>query len=1293
MSQQSSFRVLDAYQIEKAMSEDAPTNHASPARATTSGRGRGRGRYARAKNGRVTKPTQQKAATGRGRRQKVYDDPKLQAAHERSQELKQAFSTIVKAVKPAVQEISDRSEVPEYDTITNFLRQRRDDTIEQAARARDYGLQMTRHVYDAEVKKVFETLSTKAAELCEAEYGRILKELDRLEYLYDNNLPADLPPLDDDRYEYKDISQEDADWQGVFYQTQENGVELPYSGKPLSQLMQKPQTQPLDPSKRKADSQPEGQHAPKIAATGKDDEGLPQMPRHPAGLLGASDAIEESAAPTPDSGSARQTPAPEPVEEVPLKRVSQRVASDPDEFGVRLISRRPTRMDIPNNRIVLPNLFEWDDLDIGFRDSTNCAKKGATKARRGNYLGQPGSSYLFVDRRVGIWDSTLAAGELDEELVKKHNLHPRLGLPLPSSTNAWEPPKPIADGWKPVVCVPPKGAAIHASRTIEDARVDADTDEIERRMAFKRAMHEFCNGADIQAEEVGPDAALLEERRAKTLAAHALVTEDTEAFARFAGDILGAAASVEAVEEAPRTAAPKRSRAPYDAIRDVFGDNQPTRQPSPPAAQEALASPDTTNLLALATLTLELATAQVPTTEPAPYNQPQPNGAAVHEQPQAEESRLESVVESARFARQNAAPVHVEPARSHDFLRTALNLRTPPPPQFPAMSHEEYMAAPVRPPTQYAQPPLGMPMQAPQPPAGRTPFSNTGTAKALPALRPMRGLLNEPPAQPEPQPGMHHSGMVPSNTGSYYAPVTSRPYHNGYSLQEPMQPMMQHQPMGNLLQPRSAALPAEETFDYKEAIKDYTPVEPPPRHGPTQIRGWTHNNIRKTAAAITAGRSGGKGKKIVKGGTKMRAREEEDDDQGEQGRGKRVKRGEQTIGSAPATTTAAAVQDGGVATASKTRAREEDNDQGDSNQGREKKRVRWAEPTTSASPPITGYPAISQPRGRLLAPAPPRVQPAPPHYFGHPHGPGLQGVLASPQAFAPLPAPISSSYYDPMLAHRTPAVSMFSVQYGPEWGEGESGAGKSSSMHTSASANITSSEHIASFYNQPPTAYTTSTAHMPAPQQSPLAALEYVSPEDLLPLASAAYRGLHQAREATPVSGGKQGQQQEVIENTPATVSPAQNLSVENLPSQTTPAPAPKSNKLAAKLIKSRARSVARAVPATRSPYNLRRRRGNTPAVSTTATTTSAAAPVTASTTSAAALTAASTAPTTMSTAGLTTTTTPSAAVSTTMAATPSPSTTPAAATSTPPTTLTTPHVNTFTIKDCCIYDVDCPCA
>jgi len=34
-------------------------------------------------------------------------------------------------------------------------------------------------------------------------------------------------------------------------------------------------------------------------------------------------------------------------------------------------------------------------------------------------------------------------------------------------------------------------------------------------------------------------------------------------------------------------------------------------------------------------------------------------------------------------------------------------------------------------------------------------------------------------------------------------------------------------------------------YDYKEGIKDYNPIEPPPRTGPTQIRGWTHNNLKK----------------------------------------------------------------------------------------------------------------------------------------------------------------------------------------------------------------------------------------------------------------------------------------------------------------------------------------------------------------------------------------------------------------------------------------------------------------
>ena len=34
-------------------------------------------------------------------------------------------------------------------------------------------------------------------------------------------------------------------------------------------------------------------------------------------------------------------------------------------------------------------------------------------------------------------------------------------------------------------------------------------------------------------------------------------------------------------------------------------------------------------------------------------------------------------------------------------------------------------------------------------------------------------------------------------------------------------------------------------YDHKEAIKDYRANEPPPRSGPTTIRGWNVNNVAK----------------------------------------------------------------------------------------------------------------------------------------------------------------------------------------------------------------------------------------------------------------------------------------------------------------------------------------------------------------------------------------------------------------------------------------------------------------
>lgn len=150
--------------------EVAVTQNVTASRATAvpSNRGRGRGRWTRPRNTKVTKPAQQKAPSGRGRRQKVYDNLRVQAAHERTQELKQAFLAISKLVKPAAQEVADRSinelledpalykQVPQYGATKKFLRDRHHETIQQCDDRLQHGLAMAEHVWQAQHQKVIE---------------------------------------------------------------------------------------------------------------------------------------------------------------------------------------------------------------------------------------------------------------------------------------------------------------------------------------------------------------------------------------------------------------------------------------------------------------------------------------------------------------------------------------------------------------------------------------------------------------------------------------------------------------------------------------------------------------------------------------------------------------------------------------------------------------------------------------------------------------------------------------------------------------------------------------------------------------------------------------------------------------------------------------------------------------------------------------------------------------------------------------------------------------------------------
>ncbi|KAK4232102.1 hypothetical protein QBC38DRAFT_145487 [Podospora fimiseda] len=954
--------------------QPSPAKASSSATAARGGRGRGRGSRG-GRGGRIIKPAQAKAQTGRGRRQKVYDSSKAQAAHERMQELKQAFSTIVKVVKPAVQEIADRSvnellqdptafeKVPEYRETQDFLQERVEDTKAKATKARKFGLEMANRVYENEQKAAREACTRQIEDLMYDRLGQMLQQLDRLEFLHDHNLPVDLVNLPDEDFEYVKITVEEANSQGPFVEYAPDGIELPFSGRSVKELMVKPQTLSLEVSKRKADGQPEGQPPSKVAAVAKEEEAVPSMPRHTASLLGAVDAIDESEA-TPQDSSNAPTPAAEPADDVAGTVERPRASADPvpadvpglpiprgatgpDEFGVRLIARRPTRMDMPNNRIMVPNLFDWDEHDIGFRDSTNSAQKGATRARRGKYMEKPGSNFMFIDRRVGIWDSTEAAGEFNDSLIKKHGLHPTLGIFLPTSINLEEPPTPHADGWKTKAFVPPSGEIIYASRTIAAAHRERVHNRMEVKMVSKinmtNLLSRWCEEEGLSMDDIAPDAEVMEERRKEFLLEHKLdpetifvqsptppsptpepAVQDTAGFDQFVNDALRAAAEKTKVKEAePRrpvaTKSAKSSR-PYDAIRDVFLGNA-TEQQSQDVAPPPAAATDDSSLRCLADAAVrQESVSEYSAVDPALYNQSQPNGVGkVNEYEQGEYPRpmeyTQAHTEPAPYMQPIEAPRPAEPSRSNDFLMTALN---PPSPasSYPPPPTAEYSGAP-----------------APSQSTALRPFGNLTSAKSLPALRPMRNVLNDPSPPPESQqssPAMQHGSMVMTN-GTYYQSAPVRPYHNGYApIPEPLQihpiqpSVMQPGPLQAPLaavpdsrhmnsysvspppyltvQPGLASLasmgqqqpgagsangqqnsskyrklepaptpPHRQSFsangqelrtvqfDYRESIKDYPAVEAPPRHGPTQIRGWSYNNqnVKKTNPATRPNSSKG----------------------------------------------------------------------------------------------------------------------------------------------------------------------------------------------------------------------------------------------------------------------------------------------------------------------------------------------------------------------------------------------------------------------------------------------------
>ncbi|CCF43707.1 hypothetical protein CH063_13333, partial [Colletotrichum higginsianum] len=593
-----------------------------------------------------------------------------------------------------------------------------------------------------------------------------LHRLDILEYLHDHGLPVDLV---DGGWNYKRITDKEAEEFGI-YEVYVDGKLVPYpqivEGTEAHALRQAAWAEPqpakdsLAPptsaattvprAKRRAKDQPEGQPTSKRSA------GDVAPVRHIAGIMSAQQApIEDE--------SNESTPVPEgPVTADQREPALPAKASEPDEYGCRQVNR-PTAKNGASiaNRLIVPPSFQFDDDEIGYRDSTNSARHGATLAKRGKYLGKPNSNTWHYDPLLARWDAReIDEDDYDKELVERFAVHPRYGYFLPTSKNEAEPSKPEANPMHPTVFLTPSGKIIHASRVVPAAKVEIALADKPHQDRMATVLSSICDKDDISLDDIeGPELKALKDIQAEyaeqrllaesikdsepgsvedTPATSPLPTNDSALNIAGMEELLMAAEAVESEAEAVKPIEEKPVSLPtptpvrpatraYDAIRDIFGatDSPAPEPPAPVVAPEPL---DTTALAILANASTSVYAAQ---------------------------------------------PIDVIMADASAGL----------PMQGGSMAQA---------PSQLQQPGS----------TSRMPFTNPPQDRSspLPPLRPSRGRKSAPAAPEQPMAVEHQQvqqqpppPFMTSNSGSFYPPGPPRPYHNGYSQEQPGMPLMMGQ--------------------------------------------------------------------------------------------------------------------------------------------------------------------------------------------------------------------------------------------------------------------------------------------------------------------------------------------------------------------------------------------------------------------------------------------------------------------------------------------------------------------
>ena len=149
--------------------------------------------------------------------------------------------------------------------------------------------------------------------------------------------------------------------------------------------------------------------------------------RHIMGLLAA--AVDDSGPADSNAATPRHSPDVEEEDDradrsamPPRMRTPEppKGLGEFDEQGAALMQRGTKA----NNRFAVKPAFQFDQLDIGFRDSTNDHSKIKNASARGKFLDQPNTDHFYYDPLLWNYDArNQKKGDLDQVLGAKFGVH------------------------------------------------------------------------------------------------------------------------------------------------------------------------------------------------------------------------------------------------------------------------------------------------------------------------------------------------------------------------------------------------------------------------------------------------------------------------------------------------------------------------------------------------------------------------------------------------------------------------------------------------------------------------------------------------------------------------------------------------------------------------------------------------------------------------------------------------------------------------------------------------------